>query len=46
MYVSGCISPVTQDPEGDFANLAVLIRYGKSGLDVCRIHVIALVVNS
>lgn len=36
-----CINPITQDPEGDFANLAMLIRYGEYGLDVCKIHDVA-----
>lgn len=36
-----CINPITQDPEGEFANLAMLIRYGEYGLDVCKILDIA-----
>lgn len=35
------INPITQDPESDFANLAVLIRYGEYGLAVCNIHDVA-----
>ena len=38
MCVFLCIHPITQDPEGDFANLAMLISYGGYGLDGCKIH--------
>lgn len=41
-----CISPITQDPEGAFANLALLMRFGEYELDVCKIRDVAyLAVN-
>lgn len=41
MFVSFSVSPITQDPEGTFANLALLMTFGEYGLDVCKIRDVA-----